>query len=89
MRKKSGTGGSNLPDFRLYYKLQSSRKEDTGTKKERQKKTKEKAEAFATAMKNVLKQPEKNAQRDPGEKGWACYYCGKEGHMEIKTKVNK
>ena len=28
------------------------------------------------AMKNVLKQPEKNAQRDPGEKGWACYYCG-------------
>ena len=29
------------------------------------------------AMKNVLKQPEKNAQRDPGEKGWACYYCGK------------
>ena len=40
-------------------------------KKERQKKTKEKAEAFSMAMKNVLKQPEKNAQRDPGEKGWA------------------
>ena len=35
-------------------------------KKERQKKTKEKAEAFAMAMKNVLKQPEKNAQRGPG-----------------------
>ena len=34
------------------------------------------------AMKNVLKQPEKNAQRDPGEKGWACYYCGKEGHLK-------
>ena len=50
-------------------------------KKERQKKTKEKAEAFAMAMKNVLKQPEKNAQRGPGEKGWACYYCGKEGHL--------
>ena len=50
-------------------------------KKKRQKKTKEKAEAFAMAMKNVLKQPEKNAQRDPGEKGWACYYCGKEGHL--------
>ena len=32
------------------------------------------------AMKNALKQPEKNAQSDPGEKGWACYYCGKEGH---------
>ena len=43
---------------------------------------KEKAEAFAMAMKNVLKHPEKNAQRDPGEKGWACYYCGKEGHLK-------
>ena len=31
------------------------------------------------AMKNILKQPEKNAQRGPGEKGWAGYYCGKEG----------
>ena len=31
------------------------------------------------AMKNFLKQPDKDAQRDPGEKGWACYYCGKEG----------
>ena len=51
-------------------------------KKERQKETKEKADAFAMAMKNVLKQPEKNAQRDPGEKGWACYYCGKEGHLK-------
>ena len=30
----------------------------------------------------VLKQPEKNAQRDPGEKGWACYYCGKGGHLK-------
>ena len=34
------------------------------------------------AVKTVLKQPEKNAQRDPGEKGWACYCCGKEGHLE-------
>ena len=51
-------------------------------KKERQKKRKEKVEAFAMAMKNFLKQPEKNAQRDPGEKGWACYYCGKEGHLK-------
>ena len=34
------------------------------------------------AMKNVLKQPEKNAQRGPGEKGWACYYCRKEGHLK-------
>ena len=38
-------------------------------KKERQKKIKEQAEAFAMAMKTVLKQPEKNAQKDPGEKG--------------------
>uniref|UniRef100_A0AC11E635 Uncharacterized protein n=3 Tax=Ovis aries TaxID=9940 RepID=A0AC11E635_SHEEP len=37
-------------------------------KKERQRNTKEKAEAFAMAMKNFLKLPEKNAQRDPGEK---------------------
>ena len=46
-------------------------------KEERQKKTKEQAEALSMAMKTVLKQPEKNSQRDPGEKGWACYYCGK------------
>ena len=51
-------------------------------KKERQRKTKEQAEVFSMAMRTVLKQPEKNAQRDPGEKGWACYYCGKEGHLE-------
>ena len=30
----------------------------------------------------LLKQPEKNAQRDLGEKEWACYYCGKEGHLK-------
>ena len=51
-------------------------------KKERQRKTKEKVEALAMAMKTVLKQPEKDAQRDPGEKGWACYCCGKEGHLK-------
>ena len=34
------------------------------------------------AMKNALKQPEKNAQRDPGEKKWACYYCEKEEHLK-------
>ena len=51
-------------------------------KKERQRKTKEKAEALEMAMKTVLKQPEKNAQRDPGEKGCACYCCGKEGHLQ-------
>ena len=51
-------------------------------KKERHRKTKEKVEAFPMAMKNALKQPEKNAQWDPGEKGWACYSCGKEGHLK-------
>ena len=51
-------------------------------KKERQKKRKEQAEALAMAMRTVLKQPEKNSQRDPGGKGWACYYRGKEGHLK-------
>ena len=51
-------------------------------KKERQKKTKEQAEVFTMAVTTVLKQPEKNAQRDPSEKGWA-YYCGKEGHLKL------
>ena len=37
-------------------------------KKERQKKTKELAEALVMAVRTILKQPEKNAQRDPGEK---------------------
>ena len=51
-------------------------------KKERQKKTKEQVEALVMAVKTILKQPEKNAQKDPGEKGWACYYCGREGHLK-------
>ena len=41
-------------------------------KKERQRKTKERAEALVMAVRTVLKQPERNTQRDPGEKGWAC-----------------
>ena len=50
-------------------------------KKEMQKKTKAQEEALIMAVRTILKQPEKNAQRDPGEKEGACYYCGKEGHL--------
>ena len=50
--------------------------------KEKQKRTKEQVESLTLAMKTVLKQPEKHAQRDLGEKGWACYYCGKEGYLK-------
>ena len=51
-------------------------------KKGRQKDTKAQAEALTMAVKTVLKEHEKNAQRDPGKKGWACYCCGKEGHLK-------
>ena len=33
-------------------------------------------------VRTVLRQPEKSAQRDPGGKGWICYYCWKEGHLK-------
>ena len=48
----------------------------------RQKRTRQKTEASTTAIRYALKQPEKNAQRNPGERGRACYYCGKEGHLK-------
>ena len=50
--------------------------------KERQRMTKEWAETLIMAVRTILKQPEKNAQRDPGVKGWVCYYCGKERHLK-------
>ena len=34
------------------------------------------------AVRPALKQLEKNSQRDPGEKGWTCYYCGKKGDLK-------
>ena len=49
--------------------------------KERQEMIKEQAEALTMAMKTIVRQPEKNALRDPGEKGWACFFCGKEGNL--------
>ena len=55
---------------------------ECGEKKKRQKKTKEQAEALTMVMRTILIQPEKNAHRDPREKGWACYYCGKERHLK-------
>ena len=51
-------------------------------KKKKAKKTKEKMEAFKMAIKIFLKQPGKDAQRDLDKKGWAYYYCRKEGHLK-------
>ena len=46
------------------------------------KRTRQKTEPPTMAVRSALKRPEKNAQRNPGEKGWTCYYRGKEGHLK-------
>ena len=53
-----------------------------GRRRRRGRKRPGKTEAWAMALRSALKQPEENAQRDPGEKGWTCYYCGKEGPLK-------
>ena len=51
--------------------------------KQKQKRTKEKTQALVMAVKTAMNQLEgENAQRDPDKKGWACNYCGKEGHLK-------
>ena len=52
--------------------------EDENTKKRARQKT----DAPTMAVRPALKLPEKNAQTDPGKKGWACYYCGKDRHLK-------
>ena len=46
------------------------------------KRTMQKTEAPIMAVRPALKQPEKNTQREPGEKGWTCYYRGKKGPLK-------
>ena len=48
----------------------------------RLKRTRQKTEPPTMAVRSALKRPEKNAQRNPGAKGWTCYYRGKEGHLK-------
>ena len=45
-----------------------------------EKRTWQTTEAPTMAVRFALKQPEDKCLEEPGEKGWTCYYCGKEGH---------
>ena len=48
----------------------------------RRKRTRRKTEAPTKVVRSTLKQPEKNFQRNPVEKGWTFYFCRKEGHLK-------
>ena len=37
---------------------------------------------FPAWLLDPFKKPEKIAQRNPGEEGWTCCYCGKEEHLK-------
>ena len=41
----------------------------------------QKTEAPTMSVRPAQKQLEKKTQKNPGEKGWACYYHGKERHL--------
>ena len=51
-------------------------------RKMRQKRTRQKTKAPAWLLDPLWNSLRKNAQRDPGEKGWTCHYCGNEGHLK-------
>ena len=86
IRRYQNADGSLTAEGKLRYNPDGSKKthqeRKEAVKKDKQRKTKEQVEALVVAVRTILKQPEKNAQRDPGEKGWVCYYCGKEGHRQ-------
>ena len=55
---------------------------DNTRRKIRGKKDQGKTEAPAWQLDLFWNRLRKNAQRNPGEKGNPCYYCGKEGHIK-------
>ena len=48
----------------------------------RQKRTRQEAEAPTWLLNLLWNSLRKKAQRYPSEKGWTCYYCGKEGYLK-------
>ena len=80
LKQAYGPNQSSDSLLRLAQRVNSGREYEE--RKESQRKTKEQTEALLMVVRTVLRQPEKSAQRDPGGKGWICYYCGKEGHLK-------